>query len=77
MNKEIKNFKVKIIKERFAKEDFKIYVVDIIEGESIKTNKNNEYVINGNVHTLYPNVEYEVKGEEEIHKTFGYQYKIV
>ncbi|MDU4051018.1 MAG: AAA family ATPase, partial [Clostridium perfringens] len=33
--------------------------------------------INGNVHTLYPNVEYEVKGEEEIHKTFGYQYKIV
>lgn len=77
MNKEIKNFKVKIIKERFAKEDFKIYVVDVIDGEGIKTNRNNEYVINGNVHTLYPNVEYEVKGEEEIHKTFGYQYKIV
>lgn len=77
MNKEIKNFKVKIIKERFAKEDFKIYVVNVIDGEGIKTNRNNEYVINGNVHTLYPNVEYEVKGEEEIHKTFGYQYKIV
>ena len=30
MNKEIKNFKVKIIKERFAKEDFKIYKKDRI-----------------------------------------------
>lgn len=71
------DFKVKIIKERFATDTFKIYVVDIVEGEGIKTNKNNEYIINGNVHTLYPNVEYNIRAIEENHKTFGSQYKIV
>lgn len=75
--KNIIDFKVKILKERFSKDDFKIYVVDIVKGNGIKTNKNNEYIINGNVHTLYPNIEYEIKAIEETHKIFGSQYKIV
>lgn len=75
--KAAKQFKVKILKERYATETFKIYVVDIVEGEDIKTNKANEYIINGNVHTLAQNVEYKVVGIEESHSTYGTQYRII
>ena len=70
MNKEI-TFKVKVIKNRYNSEDFKIYVVDVDDNiyKNIKTNKNKEYIIVGNTPNLIPDIEYSITAMEEIKLT--------
>lgn len=72
---EVFEFKCTIDKVRYNSDEYKIYTVNT-KDERLKTNKNNEYVIVGNVHNHIPNVEYQIKAKEELSK-FGIQYRII
>lgn len=81
MNKDKNNlveFRTTIKTSRYISEEFKIYTVSINENiyPDIKSNKNNEYIIVGNMTSLIIGVEYQIKATIEINKTFGIQYKV-
>lgn len=63
---------------RYNSETFKIYTVNVNKEiyPKLETNKNNEVVIVGNIPSLVPNVEYEIKAITEVNKNFGIQYKV-
>ena len=76
-NNEVK-FRAKVVKNRFNSEEFKIYVVNVDNKiyPNIKSNKNKEFIIVGNLPNLIPDVEYDILAKAEINKTFGIQYKV-
>ena len=81
MNKDKNNlveFRAVVNTSRFISEEFKIYTVSINKKiyPDIKSNKNNEYIIVGNMTSLMAGVEYQIKATIEINKTFGIQYKV-
>lgn len=78
MSGKIIDFKCNIIRERFNSENFKIYVVDIDKKlyPQLTTNKNDEFIIVGDMQNLIPHSEYKVKANIEINKNFGVQYKV-
>ncbi len=67
----------------YNEENFKIYAVDIDDGEhkkheGIRKNKYGNYTIMGNVHELGLGIPYRVKAKEQKSKNgFGYQYKVI
>lgn len=75
---DILEFKAIVKKQRFKSDDYKIYVVDIDKHKflNIEENKNNEYVIVGNLPTLIIGIEYDIKATIETNKSFGIQYKV-
>ncbi|WP_297419200.1 AAA family ATPase [Clostridium sp.] len=81
MNKDKNNlveFRAIVESSRFVSEEFKIYVVSVNKEiyPHIKPNKNNEYIIVGNIPSLMVGTEYQIKASIEINKNFGLQYKI-
>lgn len=78
-NKEIQEFKATIVRQRFANDRWRIYVVDVDKSKypNIKRNKESKFIVCGDTHTLVPNIQYTVKATEDINSKYGYQYKIV
>lgn len=78
MNSKEVNFRARIINNRYNSDTYKIYVVDIDTKiyPKVKSNKQNEFVLVGNMPSLVPNVDYEVKASIEVNKKFGIQYKV-
>lgn len=78
MNKEVVDFKFKILTQRYDSENFKIYTVDVDTSlYPIKPNNSGDFIIVGDIPKLLNDVEYSVKAEVDIHKTFGKQYKVL
>ncbi|EQC1535555.1 AAA family ATPase [Clostridium botulinum] len=71
-------FKGIIKTSRFTSENFKIYTISINKKiyPKVKTNKNNDIVIVGNIPSLIIGMEYEIKAKIEINKKFGIQYLV-
>jgi exodeoxyribonuclease V alpha subunit len=71
-------FRGKIINSRYISEDYKIYVIDVDTQiyPYVKVNKNNEFVIVGNMSSLIAGTEYQIKATIEVNKNYGIQYKI-
>lgn len=77
MSKEVE-FRATIINNRYNSEEYKIYVADVNNKiyPNIQSNKNNEFVLVGNMPNLVPNIEYDISASIEINKNYGIQYKV-
>lgn len=77
MSKEFQ-FKGTVLTQRFSSDTYKIYTISVNRKvyPNLQSNKNNEFVIVGNLPTLIPNVEYDIVATVEINKNFGIQYKV-
>lgn len=77
MNKEVVDFKFKILTQRYDSDNFKIYTVDVDTSlYPIKPNNSGDFIIVGDMPKLSSSVEYSVKAQVDTHKTFGKQYKV-